>query len=163
MDRWLPAAGTVIWSLAEAAAELGGTAAATGFGGTVTALLGPRTRANRVPVVPGGSSSTGCAEAMSAVTAGADLTTAFGARVLVVLTDGGLPSHEAAAIDERVRYLRRHGVQVVWALTGDRERASVIPEDTTVVDHVTPNAFAGLVSDAIATALERTHRSRAVV
>ncbi len=162
MDRWLPAAGTVIWSLAEAAAELGGTAAATGFGGTVTALLGPRARANRVPVVPGGSSSTGCAEAMSAVTAGADLTTAFGARVLVVLTDGELPSHEASAIEDRVRYLRRNDVHVVWALTGDRERASVIPEDTTVVDHVTPNDFAGLVSDAIAIALERTHRSRGV-
>ena len=157
MDRWLPAAGTVIWSLAAAAAELGGTAAATGFGGTVTALLGPRTRPNRVPVVPGGSSSTGCAEAMSAVTAGADLTTAFGARVLVVLTDGELPSHEASAIDDRVRYLRRHDVHVVWALTGDRQNAWVIPEDTTVVDHVTPNAFAGLVSGAIATALERSH------
>ncbi|MEZ5157554.1 MAG: VWA domain-containing protein [Candidatus Nanopelagicales bacterium] len=160
MDRWLPAAGTVIWSLAAAAAELGGTAAATGFGGTVTALLGPRTGPNRVPVVPGGSSSTGCAEAMSAVTAGAELTTPFGARVLVVLTDGELPSHEASAIDDRVRYLRRHDVQVVWALTGDRERASVIPEDTTVIDHVTPDAFAGLVAGAIATALERAHRDR---
>ncbi|WP_072816047.1 hypothetical protein [Rhodococcus zopfii] len=158
MDRWLPVAGTVIWSLAAAAAELGGTAAATGFGGTVTALLGPRTRPNRVPVVPGGSSSTGCAEAMSAVTAGADLTTAFGARVLVVLTDGELPSHEASAINDRVRYLRRHDVHVVWALTGDRENAWVVPEDTTVVDHVNPNAFAGLVSGAIATALERANK-----
>ncbi|MBX4171227.1 hypothetical protein HBA53_23255 (plasmid) [Rhodococcus pyridinivorans] len=156
MDRWLPAAGTVIWSLAEAAAELGGTAAATGFGGTVTALLGPRARANRVPVVPGGSSSTGCAEAMSAVTAGANLTTAVGARVLVVLTDGELPSHEASAIGDRVRYLRRHDVHVVWALTGDRERAQVIPEDTTVVDHVTPHAFAELISVAIAGALKST-------
>jgi len=170
MDRWLPAAGTVIWSLAEAAAELGGTAAATGFGGTVTAtgfggtvtaLLGPRARANRVPVVPGGSSSTGCAEAMSAVTAGADLTTTVGARVLVVLTDGELPSHEASAIGDGVRYLRRHDVHVVWALTGDRERAQIIPEGTTVVDHVTPQAFAGFVSDAIAAALERAHTNLA--
>ena len=120
MDRWLPAAGTVIWSLAAAASELGGTAAATGFGGTVNALLGPRTQPTRVPVVPGGSSSTGCAEAMSAVTAGADLTTTFGARVLVVLTDGQLPSHEAKAIDARVQYLRRNDVSVVWALTIDR-------------------------------------------
>lgn len=97
---------------------------------------------------------------MSAVTAGADLTTAFGgARVLVVLTDGELPSHEASAINDRVRYLRRHDVHVVWALTGDRENAWVVPpEDTTVVDHVNPNAFAGLVSGAIATALERANK-----
>ncbi|CAG7637393.1 hypothetical protein SIM91_05835 [Rhodococcus opacus] len=157
MGRWLPSAGSVIWSIAAAAAALGGTTAATGFGGAVTALLGPRTHPNRVPIVPGGSSSTGCTEAMSAVTAGAELTTAFGARVLVVLTDGELPSHEATAIDARVRYLRRHDVCVVWALTGDRRQASVIPADTTVVDHVTPNEFAGLVSGAIATALEQAH------
>lgn len=158
MDRWLPAAGTVIWSIAAAAAELGGTAAATGFGGTVTALLGPRSQPTRVPVAPGGSSSTGCAEAMSAVTAGADLTTTFGARVLVVLTDGQLPDHEAKAIDARVRYLRRHDVSVVWALTIDRRHATVIPEDTTVVDNVTPDEFASLTADAIATALEQAPR-----
>ena len=158
MDRWLPAAGAVIWSIAAAAAELGGTAAATGFGGDVTPLLAPRAHPGRVPVVPGGSSSTGCAEAMSAVTAGADLTAAFGARVLVVLTDGQLPGSEAKAIDARVKYLHRHGVSVVWALTVDRRQATVIPEQATVVDRVTPDTFAALTADAIATALEQGPR-----
>lgn len=162
MDRWLPGAGAVIWSIAAAAAELGGTAAATGFGGTVTPLLAPRAHPGRVPVVRGGSSSTGCAEAMSAVTAGADLTAAFSAWVLVVLTVGQLPGSEAKAIDARVKYLYRHGVSVVWALTVDCRQATVIPEQATVVDRVTPDTFtfAALAADAIATALEQAHRTQ---
>ncbi|MDH6284328.1 hypothetical protein [Prescottella agglutinans] len=158
MSAWMPSAGTAMWSLAAAAAELGGTAAAVGFGGTVTALMKSRTRPTLVPAVPNGGSSSGCAEAMAAVSDAAQLMVPFGARVLVVLTDGQLPGRDAAAIEAHTRYLHRHDVTVVWALTGTTEDADVIPKHAVVVDEVTPDSFGALVADTLATALEAAHR-----
>ena len=157
MSAWMPSAGTAMWALAEAVAELGGSAAAAGFAGRVIPLLKPRSRPALVPTVPGGGGSSGCAEAMAAVTAAAELTVPFGARVLVVLTDGQLPGGDSAAINAQVRYLHRHGVTVVWALTGATEHAHVIPPHVALVDEVTPKMFAALVSDTLATALEAAH------
>ncbi|GBF17516.1 hypothetical protein Br6_04922 [Rhodococcus sp. Br-6] len=157
MSAWLPAAGTAMWSLAAAVDELGGTTAAAGFGGAVTALMNPNTRPALVPAVPDGGSSSGCAEAMAAVSDAAQLTVPFGARVLLVLTDGQLPGRDTAAINAHARYLHRHGVTVLWALTGSVDDAYVIPEHAVVVDNVTPNEFATLVADTLAGALEAAH------
>ncbi|WP_458683331.1 vWA domain-containing protein [Prescottella equi] len=143
MSAWLPAAGTAMWSLAAAVDELGGTTAAAGFGGAVTALMNPNTRPTLVPAVPDGGSSSGCAEAMAAVSDAAQLTVPFGARVLLVLTDGQLPGQDTAAINAHARYLHRHGVTVVWAITGSVDDAYVIPEHAVVVDNVTPRRVRG--------------------
>ena len=152
MSPWLPAAGTAIWSLAAAVAELGGSAAATGFAGAVFPLLRPRTAPARVPVLSQKGGSDGCADAMAAVSGAADLVRP-GAAVMIVLTDGHLPPKDQGPIDSHAQYLLRHGVHVIWALTGTRTTHTVIPRDALVIEKVTPDDFLMLVADAIAAAL----------
>ena len=152
MSPWLPAAGTAIWSMAAAVDELGGSTAATGFAGAVFPLLRPRTAPARVPVLSQKGGSDGCAAAMAAVTAAADLARP-GAAIMIVLTDSHLPPADLEPIERHAHYLRRHGVQLIWALIGTRTRQTVIPRDARVIEQVTPDNFPTLVADAIAAAL----------
>lgn len=152
MTAWLPAAGTAMWAVAAAVSELGGRAAAAGFAGDVFPLLRPGAQPSRVPLLSSRGGSDRCADAMAAVTGGAQLTRP-GAAVMVVLTDSDLPENDREAIDRHARYLERHSVQLIWALTGTRTASSVVPEIAMVLENVTPATFPTLVAGAIADAL----------
>lgn len=72
---------------------------------------------------------------------------------MIVLTDSHLPPADLEPIERHAHYLRRHGVQLIWALIGTRTRQTVIPRDARVIEQVTPDNFPTLVADAIAAAL----------
>lgn len=158
MGQWLQQSGTVIWSLAAAVDQLGGSAAAAAFAGDVIPVLTAASAPKMVPEMPVTGGSSGCDTAISAVAHSARLEEPHGARALIVLTDGQLPRAASAPINRYCTHLLRSGVHVVWALVIPRDSADVIPAGATVIDRVDPDRFGAMVTASLVDALTRQRR-----
>ncbi len=124
-DRAAEAAASGAWSLAKAAEGIvDAQVAMVTFGDAVHAVLGPKDKVPRVPVLqtPGGSHH--LKEALAAVEGKLGLMRPGTARVLVILTDGMHEAMQLAVRDPALLRLAKAGVRVLWFVTdgeaGDR-------------------------------------------
>lgn len=115
------AAASGAWSLAKATETIiDAQVAMVTFGDAVHAVIGPRDKVPRVPVLATPSGSHHLHEALAAIEGELNLMKGGAARLLVILTDG---IHEQAQIAKRqydLTRLVRAGVKVLWFVTDGR-------------------------------------------
>lgn len=150
MASWLRTASPLMWAVAGATHDLGGTAAVWGFGGGAFEVIRAGTAPTLVPAFHARTSgSSGYVAAIRSAVAATRLTERTGARLLIVLTDGKLPSvDEQHQLQSLITTLADRRVRVLWALTGDIGSA-VVPDRATTVTDVTPSRFASVVRAAL--------------
>lgn len=122
------------WIVAHAVAHVGGKSAAVAFGRHVTAVTQPGSVPAKVPSFTATDGTEMFTDAIHALDGGLGLTTAIGARLVFVVSDGhfvapGEKKRAAAA----VRRLTRHGVHVLWLDMHRRAGAMIIPPGATPI------------------------------
>lgn len=147
MAPWLESATALMWAVACAARDLGGSATVWGFGGDAFEIVRIGSSPHLVPQIRDtGAGSDGYADAVSLACDSAALIGSRGARLLVVLTDGRLPDpEEARRLQQTVADAVASGVTVLWALTGGTTNA-LAPDQAIVAQGVTPRRFAEAVN-----------------
>ena len=149
MDAWRNYVGLTAWMTAKATRKLGGDTAAVMFADTVEPLLAPKASLQMIPIPALTGGSNGCAEAMEAADGILHLAARPGARVMTVLTDGGIGGQPK--IQRVTDYLVKRGVVVVWA--DINPTPGWAPKLVLHVHGFTPATFPRIVGQACADAL----------
>lgn len=157
MAPWLESATALMWAVACAAHDLGGSATVWGFGGDAFEIVRIGSAPHLVPQIRDtGAGSDGYAEAVSRACDSADLIGSRGARLLVVLTDGRLKDpEEARRLQQTLADAVASGVTVLWALTGGTTNA-LVPDQAIVAQGVTPRRFAEAVNRVLINTVSAT-------
>lgn len=150
MSRWYRSAAVAMWATTKVAREFGGSAAAVTFSGVITSIIGPAGPILNIPIPTHSGGSTGCPDAIRAVSGALRLPHSPGVRLLVVLTDSALPDRELIhPVTER---LAAAGVTVVWAHC-DRRGSGWAPRGAQLVTGFTAGTFPLVVGRFAADAL----------
>lgn len=145
MAPWLASATELMWAVACAAHDLGGAATVWGFGGDAFEIVRGGSSPHLVPQIrDSGAGSDGYADAVTQACRSVDLLGTDGARLLVVLTDGRLPTAEARDLQQAVSDAADSGVTVLWALTGGTSDR-LVPDQAILAQGVTPRRFVDTV------------------
>lgn len=115
------AAASGAWSLAKATETItDAQVAMVTFGDAVHAVIGPRDKMPRVPVMATPSGSHHLHEALAAVEGELNLMRSGAARLLVILTDGIHEQAQIAARQADLTRLVKAGVKILWFVTDGR-------------------------------------------
>ncbi|MEV0269833.1 hypothetical protein AB0H43_13730 [Hamadaea sp. NPDC050747] len=116
MARFLDPAAVTTWLLANATSRLPGSATATViFGDQTRAITRPGQSLAGVPILPQDGATEGLLTAIDALDHQLGLSAAgHSARMLVIVSDGGLGLHELALCQGRLDRLAREGCGLLW-------------------------------------------------
>lgn len=149
MRPWLASATSLMWAVACAAHDVGGSASVWGFGGDQFEVIRPGTAPAKVPWIDSDSAgSSGYAGAIRSATERLGMLSSHDARLLVVLTDGSLPTGEQRELQHYVTRLSAAGVTVMWVLTREAT-GKVVPAGATVHTNVLPQMFPATVREVL--------------
>lgn len=134
------------WVLAQAVTHLSGKVAAVAWNQQAALTLRPGTAPTHVPEVLCDGGSGGCAVSLDALDGTLNLSNGSGARMVVVVTDGGIGGTNE--ITQNVKRMLSGGVHVLWVSTTERGWS---PEGVhrVNVDLREHGEFAAVVGDAI--------------
>jgi hypothetical protein len=150
MGQWNDVAGPLSWALVNAVDQINGTASAWGFATRAVPIVRPHDfTAQQVPVLDDRDmSSEHCADAMREAAQDAELATSTGAKITLVITDGGLPVTEHTQIQQEVHRQNREGITVYWVGAGILAGSAWAPAGVRRLTLTDPENFA---TDVIAT------------
>ena len=158
MGPWIRHLGPLCWSLAHATRATGGAVAAAGFSDGAWPLIRPATATtDTVPEIVGtGSNTRGCKEALDVAVRDSGLLTASGARIVMVITDGGIPDDggERPGIQKAVKELSARGIQVYWVIVSNSNVDTWSPSGVHHLRLSSPEEFATEITSTIIRHLE---------
>jgi hypothetical protein len=116
------------WSLAKATTMIEDTEVAmVSFGNAVHKIIGPRQKLPKVPVISANAGTQYFLDSLRAIEGVLNLTRGGSARLLVILTDGYLSSHDLEGRDAALRRLTEYGVKILWCVTDGDGQEPYIP------------------------------------